>query len=277
MTEPAARAETIIEPSRGFLPLDLRALWQHRELIYFLGLRDIQVRYKQTALGMVWALLQPLLSMVVFTIFFGRLAGVPSDGVPYPLFVYAGLLPWMFFSNGMVQVANSLVANQGLITKVYFPRLVVPLAALASPLVDLAVASLLLPYLLLRYGHAPGWGLLWTPLLLLFGVGAALGVGLWLAALNARYRDVRHALPFLAQVWLFATPIAYPSSLVPEQYRGLYALNPMVGVVDGFRWAALGTPAAPQVLASSAAVTGLLLAGGAFYFRRMEREFVDVA
>jgi lipopolysaccharide transport system permease protein len=232
----------------------VRELWEYRELLYFLTWRDIKVRYKQTVLGAAWAVIQPLFMMLVFSLFFGKLAGLPSDGIPYPVFAFCGLLPWQLFANSLTQASNSLVGSQNLITKVYFPRLVVPISAVLGGLVDFAIAFVLLLGMMFYYGIVPGWQIVVLPGLVLLVVLASLGVGLWLSALNVQYRDVRYTISFLVQFWLFATPVAYPSSIVPEKWRVLYALNPMVGVVDGFRWALLGsdTLSAPMVLASGA-------------------------
>lgn len=268
---------TRIRPSRGWRTVDLRELWRYRELLVFLALRDVQLRYKQTALGVAWAVLQPLLTMAVFTVFFGTLGKIPSDGKPYALFVLAALVPWQLFAYALTQSSNSLVAEQRLITKVYFPRLLVPLASVLSGLVDFVVAFGLLAIGLAVYGVAPTGAVLAVPALGLFALLAALAVGLWLSALNVQYRDVRYALPFLTQLWMFLTPVAYPASLVPEAYRPLYGLNPMAGVVEGFRWALLGTPVPDWgMTAVSAAVVAALLVGGLFYFRRMEQTFADV-
>ncbi|WP_217644451.1 ABC transporter permease [Geodermatophilus amargosae] len=251
-------------------------MWAYRDLVYFLTWRDIKVRYKQTALGAAWAVLQPVLTMVVFSIFFGRLAGVPSEGVPYPVFAYTALVPWTFFANAVTQASNSLVAQEAMLTKVYFPRLIVPLAAVLAGLVDVSIAFVVLVGLMLAYGTVPTVAILALPLLVVFAAITALAVGLWLSALNVRYRDVRYTLPFIVQLWLFASPVAYPSSLVPEAWRPLYGVNPMVGVVDGFRWALLGGTESPgsAFLVSVAAVVALLV-GGLAYFRRMERSFAD--
>jgi lipopolysaccharide transport system permease protein len=279
---PAHVAPTRIRPPTGWRPVDLVELWRFRELLWFLAVRDVKVRYKQTALGVAWAVLQPLFAMVVFSVFFGRLASVPSDGLPYPLFALVGLLPWQLFAYALTQASNSLVSEQRLITKVYFPRLIVPLAAVLSGLADFAVAFVLVVllaagYAVAGYPLAVGWPVLLLPVFVLFAVAAALAVGLWLAALNVQYRDVRYTVPFLTQMWLFLTPIAYPSSMVPEAYRPLYGLNPMAGVVDGFRWALVGGPAPDAGLAAaSAVVVAVLLVGGAFYFRRLEARFADV-
>ncbi len=268
---------TVIEPSKGWVSLRLPALWRARELLYFLIWRDVKVRYKQTLLGATWAILQPLLTMVVFSIFFGKLARMPSDGVPYPLFAYVALVPWTFFANGLTLSSNSLVANQTLLRKVYFPRLVIPVSAVAAGLIDFGIAFVVLLGLAARYGVPPTPNLIWLPALVLLALVTALGVGLWFAALNVLYRDIQYIVPFLVQVWLYATPIVYPTSLVPERWRTLYAINPMVGVVEGFRWALLGTSTAPgpMILVSAMAALATLF-GGLFFFRRMEKSFSDV-
>jgi lipopolysaccharide transport system permease protein len=268
---------TVITPPAGWASLNLRELWDYRELLYFLVWRDIKVRYKQTGLGVAWAVLQPLLTMVVFSLFFGRLAGVPSDGIPYPIFSFAALVPWTFFSYGLSQSANSVVGDQQLVTKVYFPRLAIPTATVLSGVVDFALAFVILLGMMLYYGVTPTLHALWVVPLLLLAFVTALGAGLWLAALNVQYRDVRYTVPFLTQFWLFATPIAYPSSLLGEPWRTVYGINPMVGVVEGFRWALLGTDTAPgPAIAVSSLAALLVLVGGAFYFRRMEDTFADV-
>ncbi|HEX9760748.1 MAG TPA: ABC transporter permease [Candidatus Acidoferrales bacterium] len=273
----APRAALRIEPPRGLAALNLGEMWAYRELVYFFVWRDIKVRYKQTVLGAAWAILQPVFTMVVFSIFFGRLAGMPSDGLPYPLFAFAALVPWTFFAHGLSQASNSLVGSAMLIRKVYFPRLVLPLAAVLSGAMDFVLAFAVLVAMLVAYGVTPTVNVIWLPLLVLLALVTALGVGLWLAALNAKYRDVRHTIPFLIQLWLFATPIAYPSSLLPEPWRTLYGLNPMAGVVEGFRWALLGADTVPgPLLAVSAAAAVAILIGGAYFFRSMEREFADV-
>jgi lipopolysaccharide transport system permease protein len=268
---------TVIEPSKGWVSLRLPALWRARELLYFLIWRDVKVRYKQTLLGATWAILQPLLTMVVFSIFFGKLARMPSDGVPYPLFAYVALVPWTFFANGLTLSSNSLVANQTLLRKVYFPRLVIPVSAVAAGLIDFGIAFVVLLGLAARYGVPPTANLIWLPALVLLALVTALGVGLWFAALNVLYRDIQYVVPFLVQVWLYATPIVYPTSLVPERWRTLYAINPMVGVVEGFRWALLGTSTAPGPMILVSAMAALVtLLGGLFFFRRMEKSFSDV-
>jgi lipopolysaccharide transport system permease protein len=268
---------TIVEPSRGWISLKLRDVWEYRELLYFLTWRDIKVRYKQTALGAAWAVIQPFCTMVVFSIFFGRLAKIPSDGIPYPIFAYAALVPWTFFAQGLTQSSNSLVGSSHLITKVYFPRLVIPISSVLSGIVDFVIAFALLIGMMFYYGLYPTVAIVFLPGLLLLALTTALGVGLWLSALNVKYRDVRYAVGFLTQFWLFATPIAYPSSLLSEPWRTIYGINPMVGVVEGFRWALLGTKTAPgPIIAVSALVSVALLVGGAYYFRRMERTFADI-
>ena len=275
---PSEAPVVVIRPSRGWVSLDLRDLWEYRELLYFLIWRDIKVRYKQTVLGAAWAILQPLLTMVVFSVFFGRLANVPSDDIPYPIFAYTALLPWQLFAHALTESGNSLVANQRLITKVYFPRLIIPVSAVLAGLVDFAIAFVILLVMLFYYGIVPTAAVLTLPLFLLLAIVTALAVGLWLSALNVQYRDVRYTIPFLTQLWLFATPIAYSSSLVPEGWRALYGLNPMAGVVEGFRWALLGSEAwgtRTLVMVSTLAVI-MLLMGGLMYFRRVERTFADV-
>jgi lipopolysaccharide transport system permease protein len=268
---------TRIRPARGWVSLGLRELWEYRELLWFLVWRDVKVRYKQTVLGAGWAILQPVATMVVFSLFFGRLAKVPSDGLPYPIFSFAALVPWTFFAQGLAQSANSLVGSQNLITKVYFPRLAIPIATVLAGLVDFALAFLVLLGMMPFYGIVPGPQAAALPLLLLLALVTALGAGLWLSALNVQFRDVRYVVPFLTQLWLLATPIAYPSSLLGEPWRTVYGLNPMAGVVEGFRWALLGTGAPPgPMLAASALAALALLVSGAFYFRRMEKTFADV-
>ncbi|HEY1410479.1 MAG TPA: ABC transporter permease [Promineifilum sp.] len=266
-----------IKPSDGWASLKLGELWQDRELIYFLVWRDLKVRYKQTILGATWAILQPFLTMVVFSIFFGRLAEVPSDDLPYPVFAYSALVPWTFFANGLTQASNSVVSNSGMVKKTYFPRLTLPLSAVLAGLVDFALAFMVLLGMMFFYRIVPTANVIWLPFLLLLAFVTCLGSSLWLAALNVQFRDVRYIVPFLVQIWLFLTPIAYPSSIVPAQWRVLYSLNPMVGVVEGFRWALLGTDTSPgPMVLVSAVVAVLLLVGGLIYFRRMEKSFADV-
>ena len=269
--------ELLITPANRWIPLNLGELWEYRELLYFLVWRDIKVRYKQTALGAAWAVMQPLFMMLVFSLFFGRLAKVPSDGIPYPVFAFCALIPWQLFANALTESSNSLVGNQNLITKVYFPRLVIPIAAVLSGLVDFAISFVILIGMMLYFGIVPGWSIVVLPGFILLAVLTALAVGLWLSALNVQYRDVRYTMSFLIQFWLFATPVAYPSSLIPESWRALYGINPMAGVVEGFRWALLGKTSPPgAMLWVSVLVVASLLIGGLYYFRRMEQEFADI-
>ncbi len=266
-----------IEPSHGWVSLKLAELWEYRELLYFLTWRDIKVRYKQTALGVAWAIIQPLCTMLVFYFSFSKLAKIPSDGLPYPLFCYAALVPWSFFANGLTQSSNSLVGSANLITKVYFPRLTIPLATVFSGVVDFALAFALLGGMMAWLGIAPSIKILFLPLFILLAFVTSLGVGLWLSALNVEFRDVRYIVPFIAQFWMLATPIAYPSSLLSDPWRTIYGLNPMTGVVEGFRWALLGTGGSPgSMLIASSAASLAILVSGAFYFRRMEKTFADI-
>ena len=229
----------VIEPRKGLVHLDLKAIWEYRELLYFLVWRDLKVRYKQTVIGAGWAILQPLMTMAIFTVVFGTFAKIPSDGIPYPIFAYSALLPWNLFANSLSRGGTSIVGNAQLISKIYFPRLLLPLSGILSPIVDFAISFVILVIMMIWFGTVPGWGVLALPLFLLLALLTALAVGLWLSALNVRYRDVGYAIPFLIQLWMFASPIAYPVSLVPEKWRMLYSLNPMVGVIEGFRWALL--------------------------------------
>jgi len=267
----------VIQPSETLLHLDLGAIWQYRELLYFLVWRDVKVRYKQTAIGIGWAILQPLMSMLLFTIVFGNFANIPSDGLPYPVFIYAALLPWTYFAQALGRSGISLVGNANLISKVYFPRLMIPLAATLAPTVDFLFSFAILLGLMGWFGIAPTWGMLALPLFLLLAVMTAVAMGLWLAPLNVKYRDVGHTIPVLIQFWMYASPVVYTVSLVPEQWRLLYSLNPMAGVIEGFRWALLGQ-ASPDfmVMAVSAAMVAALLFGGMLYFQRMEETFADV-
>ena len=267
-----------LEPARGWVSLGLKEFWRYRELLYFLIWRDVKVRYKQTALGAAWAIIQPVFTMLVFSLFFGRLAKMPSDGIPYPLFTFAALVPWTFFANGLTQSADSLVGSANLLKKVYFPRLAIPVAAVLSGVIDFTLAFLVLLVIMIGYyGIWPTGAIIWLPALVALAIVTALGVGLFLSALNVQFRDVRYVLPFLVQVWLFTTPIAYPSSLLSEPWRTLYGINPMAGVVEGFRWALLGSGSAPgpMIFVSSIAALSLLV-GGAYYFRRMEKNFADL-
>jgi lipopolysaccharide transport system permease protein len=269
---------TVIAASKGWQAIDLKALWRYRELMWFLALRDIKVRYKQTALGALWAIIQPLFNMLVFTVFFGKLAGLQSrTETPYAVLTLCALLPWQFFSNALTNAGNSLVNNQNLISKVYFPRLTIPISSIIAGLVDFAVGFVVLLVVMAFNGVTPSWQIISLPLFIVLAIATALAVGLWLSALNVEYRDVRYTIPFLTQFWMFITPVAYPSSIVPPEWRALYSLNPMVGVVDGFRWA-LADAADPPclMLVVSSLVTVALLVGGVFYFRRMERTFADI-
>ena len=267
----------LIDPPSGWPTLGLRELWEYRELLYFFTWRDIKVRYKQTALGAAWAIIQPFFMMLVFSLFFGRLAHVSSDGIPYPVFVYAGLLPWQLFSQSLVESSNSLVTNERLINKVYFPRVCLPISAVIAALVDFTIAFTILILMMAFYGVRPTAAIVALPAFILLAACTALAVGLWLSAFNARYRDVRYTINFFVQFWLFATPVAYSSSLVPLRWRALYGLNPMAGVVEGFRWSLLGGSEAPgPMLAVSVSMVVLLFIGGLYYFRRMEAEFADV-
>jgi lipopolysaccharide transport system permease protein len=266
-----------IGATRGWRSLKLGEVWQARELLYFLTLSSIKVRYKQTLLGASWAVIQPFFTMVVFSLFFGRLAKIPSDGIPYPVFSFAALVPWTFFANGITQSSESVVRIANTVKRVYFPRLVIPLSSIMSGLVDFVLAFIVLIVMMLWFGITPGLNVVWVPFFLLLALATALGAGFFLAALNVEYRDVRYVVPFLVQCWLFATPIAYPSSLLSEPWRTLYGLNPMAGVIEGFRWSLLGTGVAPgPMLAVSAVIAVLFLVVGTLYFRRVERTFADV-
>jgi lipopolysaccharide transport system permease protein len=274
---PSELPRTRREASKGWALPKLRELWEYRELLYFFAWRDIKVRYKQTVMGALWAIIQPFFTMVIFSLFFGRLANVPSDGVPYPVFSFTALVPWTFFANALAQASNSLVSNANMIKKIYFPRLALPIATVLAGVIDFAVAFIVLLGIMLFYGLVPTVNAIWLPFFALLALITSLGVSLWLAAMNVQFRDVRYTIPFLTQVWLFMTPIAYPSSLLSEPWRTLYGLNPMAGVVEGFRWALLGTDTAPgKMIIVSSMVALILLIGGAFYFRRMEESFADV-
>lgn len=275
----AARPARIrLQPRSGWQPVDLAALWHYRDLILILSLRDIKVRYKQTVLGIAWAIVQPVMSMVVFTVFFHGLAGVPSaQGIPYPIFAYAAMLPWQLFETSLTESSNSLVNNQNLITKVYFPRVSIPISVVCTALVDFCVAFTVLIGMMFYYRVTPGWGIAALPLFVLLALSLALGVGLWLSAMNVKYRDVRYTIPFLARIWFFATPVVYPIASVPIKWRLLYGVNPMVGVVEGFRWALLGKASAPgPMIWVSVLATLVLFVGGLFYFNRVERQFADL-
>jgi lipopolysaccharide transport system permease protein len=272
-----SRAVTYVRPVRGWTSLQLKELWRYRELLYFFVWRDVKVRYRQTALGAGWAILQPLFTMVLFTVVFGRLAKIPSEGLPYPVFSYAGLVPWTLFANGLSHASNSLVGNPTLITKVYFPRLALPVAKVLAGLVDFALAFVMLLALMTYYHVTPTANTVWLPIFIILTMITALGLGLWLAAINVQYHDVQYVVPFLIQMWLFATPIAYPASLLPHAWQKVAAINPMYGVVASFRWALLGTEGAPaSMILVSSLVSVLLLVSGAYYFRRVEKDFADL-
>lgn len=266
----------VIRSPRKWVPVDFKELWEYRELLYFFTWRDVKLRYKQTGLGIGWAIIQPLFMMIIFSIFFGRLAQIPSDGIPYPLFSLAALLPWTLFAEGMMRSTSSMVQNANIMTKVYFPRLIMPVASIMSPLVDFLVAFGLLIIMMVYYGFLPTINIIFLPLLVVFAMMTSLAVGLWLSALNVKYRDFQYTVPFLIQIWLFASPVVYPASMVPEQWQFIYALNPMSGVIEGFRWALLGTNPPSAMIFISLGVVIALLVSGVFYFRRMEQYFADI-
>lgn len=269
-------ASIIVIRPRGWVPVNLKDLWIYRELLYFLTWREIKVRYKQTILGFAWAILQPFFMMIVFTLFFGNLAKVPSEGIPYPLFNYAALLPWTLFAEGITRSSSIMIQDANLISKVYFPRLVMPISGILSPLVDFAIAFVILIGMMIYYGYAPTIYILLLPAFILLALMTSLGVGLWLSTINVKFRDVRYIIPFLIQLWLFASPVVYSSSLLPEQYRIIYGINPMAGVIEGFRWALLGTDPPGSLIAISILIVIVALITGAFYFRHNERIFADV-
>lgn len=266
----------VIEPSKGWIPVNLRELWHYRDLLYILTLRDIKVRYKQTALGAVWAIIQPLFTMLIFTLFFGKLAGMPSDDLPYPLFTFAGLLPWTYFSNSITNSGNSLVGNSNLITKVYFPRMIIPMASVASGLVDFAIAFGLLILLMIYYGVGFSVNLVMLPVLVVLTSLLAVGIGMWMSALNVKYRDIRHALPFLIQIGMFISPIIYPPTILPEKWRWLFAFNPMTGIIEGYRSAIFGKSFDWFSLGLAAIITFVILFYSAYMFKRMEKSFADI-
>ena len=266
----------VIRPPRKWVPVDFKELWEYRELLYFFTWRDVKLRYKQTGLGIAWAIIQPLFLMIVFSLFFGGLAKIPSDGIPYPLFSLAALLPWTLFAEGMTRSTISMVSNANIMTKVYFPRLIMPVASIMSPLVDFCVAFGILIIMMAYYGFVPTINVIFLPLLVVFAMMTSLAVGLWLSALNVKYRDFQYTVPFLIQIWMFASPVVYPASMVPQQFQFLYALNPMTGVIEGFRWALLGTNPPTTMIFISLGVVIALLVSGVFYFRRMEQFFADI-
>ena len=274
---PSNDSIVVIRESQGFSKQDLSALLEFRELFYFLVWRDVKVRYKQTVIGAAWAIIQPLMTMVVFTVIFGNFAKIPSDGLPYSVFSYTALLPWNYFSQAIARSGNSLVGDSNLIKKVYFPRLIIPLAAVASPLVDFFVSFIVLLGMMAWFGITPGWGVIFLPLFLVLAFMTALAAGLWLSPLNARYRDIGYTIPFLIQLWMYASPVVYSTTMVPEKWRTIFSLNPLAGVIEGFRWALLGkgNPDVGAIVISACAVL-LLVIGGMLFFKRMERYFADV-
>jgi len=277
LTIPDNLPKTRRSASKGWAWPKFRELWEYRELLYFFVWRDLKVRYRQTVMGVLWAIIQPVFTMVIFSLFFGRLAKIPSDGLPYPIFSYAALVPWTFFATALNQASNSLVSNGNMVKKIYFPRLSLPISTVLAGVVDFVLAFVVLLGMMLYYGLVPTINVFWLPLFLLLALITSLGVGLWLSAMNVQFRDVHYTIPFLTQAWLFLTPIAYPSSLLPEPWRTVYGLNPMAGVVEGFRWALLGTDTAPGAMTAVSAVVALVVfISGAFYFRRMEQGFADV-
>ena len=277
LTEVTSEPGVVIEPPRGVFHLDVKSIWQYRVLLYFLIWRDLKVRYKQTVIGIGWAIIQPLVSMLIFTVIFGYFAKLPSDGLPYPIFAYTALLPWNYFASALHRCSVSVVGDAHLVTKVYFPRLILPIAGTISGLVDFSISFILLIGMMLWYGVFPTWSALTIPIFLMFALGTALAIGLWLAALNVRYRDVGYTIPFLVQVWMFLSPIVYPVTIIPEKYQLLYRLNPMVGVIEGFRWALLGKGnPSPWLMAVSAAVISVFFAAGLLFFKKMEQTFADI-
>lgn len=265
-----------IRPPKKWVPIDLHELWEYRELLISFTVRDVKIRYKQTALGFLWAIIQPVFMMVIFTIFFGGLARIPSDGVPYPLFSFAALLPWTLFAEGLTRSTMSMVSNANIMTKVYFPRLVMPLSGILSPVVDFAISFSILVLMMVYYGFFPTFNVVFLPLFMLLALTTSFGVGLWLSALNVQYRDFQYTVPFIIQLWMFASPVVYPASLLPESVRFLYGLNPMAGVIEGFRWALLGTDMPGSMMFVSVMVVVVLLVSGMFYFRKMEQYYADV-
>jgi lipopolysaccharide transport system permease protein len=266
----------IIRPPRKWVPVDLHELWNYRELLTSFTIRDIKIRYKQTALGFLWAVIQPLFMMLIFTVIFGNFAKIPSDGIPYPLFSFAALLPWMLFSEGLTRSTMSMVTNSNIMTKVYFPRLIMPISGILSPLVDFAVSISILVLMMAYYGFVPTINVIFLPLFILLALATSLGVGLWLAALNVKYRDFQYTVPFIVQLWMYASPVVYPASMLPAAIRPIYGLNPMAGVIEGFRWALLGTEIPGSIIFVSVSVVIVLLVSGMFYFRRMEQYYADI-
>lgn len=266
----------IIRPPRKWVPIDFQEIWAYRELLYFFTWRDVKIRYKQTGLGFAWAIIQPLFTMIIFSLIFGAFAKIPSDGIPYPLFSYAALLPWTLFAEGMTRSTNSMVANAPIMTKVYFPRLLMPISGIMSPLVDFCIAFSILIAMMIYYGFVPTVNVIFLPLFLLLAIATSLGVGLWLSALNVQYRDFQYTVPFLVQIWLYASPVVYPASMLPASLRVWYGLNPMAGVIEGFRWALLGTTPPSAMILVSVGVVVVMLVSGLFYFKKMEQYFADL-
>jgi lipopolysaccharide transport system permease protein len=278
-TPPPVLPVAIYVPQMGKIPrVNWRELWAYRELLYFLTWRDIKIRYKQAALGVAWAILQPVITMIIFSVIFGRLANLPSEGIPYPVFSFVALLPWQLFSGALSRIGNSLVSDKNLITKIYFPRLTIPLSAVGAALFDFAISFVILLGMMVAYGIKPTWSILALPFLVVFALLAAIAVGLWFAAVNVQYRDIQYALPFVVQAWMYASPVAYSTELIPKGiWRLLYGLNPMAGVIDGFRWALLGTPFPDLPLfLMSVLVVVILLVTGLMYFKKMEEYFADL-
>ncbi|MCU0632821.1 MAG: ABC transporter permease [Methanolinea sp.] len=275
-TDPHSAHHIRIRPPKKWVPIDIHELLNYRELLLSFTWRDIKIRYKQTALGFLWAFIQPLFMMLIFSIFFGRLAGLPSEGIPYPVFVLAAIIPWTLFSEGITRSTSSMITNANIMTKVYFPRLIMPVSGILSPLVDFLVAFSLLVLMMVYYGVIPTLNVVFLPLFILLALATSLGIGLWLSALNVKYRDFQYTIPFLIQLGMFASPVVYSASLVPESFRFLYGLNPMAGVIEGFRWALLGTNMPSAMILVSVGVVIVLLVSGAFYFRRMEQYYADV-
>jgi lipopolysaccharide transport system permease protein len=277
LKEKVESSDIVIEASKGWVSLKVKELWEYRELLYFLTWRDVKIRYTQTVLGVGWAVIQPLATMVIFSVIFGHLAKLPSEGIPYPVFSFVALLPWQLFSGMLTRASTSLVSNANLLTKVYFPRLIIPLSAIASGVVDFCISFVILLGLMLYYGIVPTWAILWVPFFVLFTLVAALGVGLWLSALNVQYRDVQYIVPFLVQTWLFVSPVAYSAELISKgPWRIVYGLNPLAGVIQGFRWALLRANPPDELMIASFVMVVVLLVSGLFYFRRMEKTFADV-
>ncbi len=266
---------TIIKPSKGWMPINLHELWEFRDLLYFFTWRDIKVRYKQTVLGFAWAIMQPFFAMIIFSIFFGSLANLPSDGIPYPIFAYAALLPWTLFSESITRSTNTMVTNSNIIKKVYFPRMALPISSVLSPVIDFTIAFVILILMMIYYGIMPTINVVLLPLFLMLAIATSLGIGLWTSALNAKYRDIQYVVPFMLQILMFASPVVYAASMIPAKYQFLYGLNPMAGVIEGFRWSLLGTDSPGMIILASVIVSVVLLVSGAFYFRRMEKTFAD--